>query len=148
MAKETARRAGHSGRATPIWDDLESRWVHVPSTLVHLFLNNNSLSGGVDLTQLPDSLQFLFLGCNVLSGNVNLTNDALIELGFAKELPGNRFKPDQPKPKAAPAPPAAGLSSRSRRRPVDRSIPESGRIAGWLTMTTRGFGSWSTGLRH
>jgi ribonuclease R len=65
--------------------------------------------------------------------------EKLIELGFAKELPGNRFKPDQPKPKAAPAPPAV-VSSRSAKRAIDRTVPASGRIAGWLTMTTRGFG--------
>ncbi|MFO0685323.1 MAG: VacB/RNase II family 3'-5' exoribonuclease [Sandaracinus sp.] len=62
----------------------------------------------------------------------------LVELGFAKELPGNRFKADKPKPKAAPPPPA--VTSTRKKRPIDRSVPESGRLAGWLTMTTRGFG--------
>ena len=63
----------------------------------------------------------------------------LVELGFAKELPGNRFKQDQPKPKAAPAPPAV-TSPRKKPPRVERSaVAESGRLTGWLTMTTRGF---------
>ncbi len=65
--------------------------------------------------------------------------ERLIELGFAKELPGNRFKQSQPKPKAAPPPPAV-TSPRKKKPPVDRTVPESGRVSGWLTMTTRGFG--------
>jgi ribonuclease R len=62
----------------------------------------------------------------------------LVELGFAKELPGNRFKADTPKPKAAPPPPA--VTGLKKKVSIDRSVPASGRLTGWLTMTTRGFG--------
>lgn len=64
--------------------------------------------------------------------------ERLVELGFAKELPGNRFKQSQPKPKAAPPPPA--VVAKPKKKTVDRTVPESGRLNGWLTMTTRGFG--------
>ncbi len=70
--------------------------------------------------------------------DVRAALEHLVELGFAKELPGNRFKADRPKPRAAPAPPA--VTSTRKKRPIDRTVPESGRLAGWLTMTTRGFG--------
>lgn len=70
--------------------------------------------------------------------DVRAALERLVELGFAKELPGNRFKQDQPKPKAAPAPPAV-LSTRGKKKPIDRTVPESGRLTGWITMTTRGF---------
>jgi ribonuclease R len=89
----------------------------------------------------------------------------LVEAGFAKELPGNRFKVGEPPRHAAPPPPAVP-SLRTKRRPTDRltgrslpSVPETGtpvrnrsvstpaeneRLGGWLTMTTRGFGFVTT----
>lgn len=70
--------------------------------------------------------------------DVRAALERLIELGFAKELPGNRFKQSQPKPKAAPPPPA--VTSTPKRKPIDRTVPASGRVNGWLTMTTKGFG--------